>query len=611
MTAPIPRALALGLAAGAAVGLAEALGVASHGGLYPSLPAQALLAGAGAATGAALGVAGAGAVRLIGCEHGATAALGGGMAPVLASLGVWWASDPPPFTAPSPLQGAWWALGLFGIALPSLLILGTDHMGRRARWGVVGALGIAAAWTGWSQGGTSLGDPPVSASPLAPNLLLITVDTTRADRLMALGDTPSFDRLAREGVRFDLAISQIPVTGPSHTTILSGVPPWEHGMLLNGTPIPAQLQLLPEGLRQRGYATGAFVSGYVLNGNLGFQRGFQVYDDDFSSLPGMGRILAGRLWEMGRRAQDADHLLQRRGDLTTDRALAWLRDQRGPWFAWVHLFDPHGPYTPPPPWDERYYQGRDPHDPNNRSMEDVRGVAPYMQEALRGITDVDYVRARYDGELAWTDTQVGALLDWLDATGQTEDTMVVLVGDHGEGLGEHGEWFNHGDALWDQDLHVPLAMRLPDALPAGRVIPTPVELTDVAPTIADYLSLDLQRATGISLRIGIDGERLPRRTARSICLDRAANRAARALEPDLPPRWRMASSRGLRERVVVREAEGFADQTEVWRDDPPDEALWEALRADARALLATQAQGETSTSAGDRDLLEALGYVEP
>ena len=600
---------ALGLAGAAAFGAVDAARTLAFAGLSLGLAEAALLVLVAVGATSLLGILALGLHPLR--PRLATPVALGALVAWSARLLVDGLSDPPPFQEPTLFHGSVVGWVLLGLLAPVAALVGVEAVQRRwARaWvpvvGIVGLAMVAALVVPAHRGA-----PPAGAVPDGPNVLLITLDTTRADRLDAVEDTPAFDRLAAGGVRFERAMSQIPVTGPSHASLLSGVPPWEHGMFLNGTPLPADLQILPEALHAQGYQTAAFVSAYVLSGELGFSRGFDVYDDDFGAVRGLSTTLPGRALALVRRHQDASHVLERRGDRTVDQALQWLDGQdHGPWLAWVHLFDPHGPYAPPPPYDERYYRGRDPRDPNNRSMEQVTGVAPYLLPHLRGITDVEYVRARYDGELAWTDAQVARLLDHLDATGQADDTLVILAGDHGEGLGEEGEWFNHGDCLYDHDLNVPLVLRWPGVLPAGRVVPTPVELTDVVPTVADYLGFEL--GTGVSLRPAIDGERLPRLVARSVCYDREANRAARERDPNHRPSWRMATARGLRERVIVREHPSYGDEVRVDAGEASPEVLGR-LGDLARELLQDATAGrQTSTTAADQELLEALGYVEP
>ena len=532
-----------------------------------------------------------------------------------------WFTDPPPFKEPWPLQGQPVVYGL-GILLAGVVAVMTLRALARprfrlARWGLVAVVALAGA--------VRLGfaiDPLSGKAAVAqgPNLLLITLDTTRADRFESSDlDTPTFDRLARDGVRFSHAFAQLPVTGPSHASILTGRAPWENRMLLNGDTMPPMQETLATRLAERGYDTGAFVSAYVLNGNLGFSRGFSVYDDDFGFPKGLTRTLVGKLLAGAQRRLDPHHIVERRASWTVADGLSWVERQEGPWFLWVHLFDAHAPYEPPPPYDERYYRGQDPRDPNNRTLRAIGDLPPYIRPSIEGITDVDYVVAQYDGEVAFADVAAGRLLSFLDQRGLTDETVIAMAGDHGESLGERGEWFQHGAHLSDAALRVPLVIRYPFKLGAGRVVSAPVELTDLGPTLLDLLGEPpLEGATGFSLLPLIDGEAAPRPYARALALDQTANRARRKENPDFPPTFHMASVRTAQDRVLVRQApelEGgwwrYVDGREQ-RDfnasvsDPY--AL--VLRDAAAELIPAEAWERDELSDSDREMLEALGYTE-
>lgn len=283
---------------------------------------------------------------------------------------------------------------------------------------------------------------PAAPSRPARNLLLVTIDTVRADHLGAYGDraaeTPNLDRLAREGVRFDQAISSVPLTLPSHATILSGLLPPHHGLRNNGMGrFPADRGTLATRLSEAGYRTGAFVGAFVLDHRYGLARGFEAYDDEIPRDPDSPAALEA----------------ERPGSVVVDRALAWLaRDDTRPFFAWVHLYDAHAPYDPPEPYRSRF-AGR-----------------------------------LYDGEIASVDHQVGRLLDWLRAQGLEQATLVAVAADHGESLGDHGEQ-THGFFLYESTLRVPLLLRSPGRLRAGRVVATAVGLADLAPTLCGLLHL--------------------------------------------------------------------------------------------------------------------------
>ncbi len=284
-----------------------------------------------------------------------------------------------------------------------------------------------------------LGCPGRSAPPSRPNLVLVTLDTVRADHLGCYGDsqaiTPALDGLAAEGLRFTSASSTVPLTLPSHTTILSGLLPPHHGLRNNGAGLLAPgTPTLATLLAAAGYRTAAFLGAFVLDHRFGLAGGFEVYDDEIPRDPKAGTILEA----------------ERPGRDVMDRALAWLRtpgkgDAR-PFFLWVHLYDAHAPYQPPAQWAAKH-PGRP-----------------------------------YDGEISEVDEQVGRLLAELKSRGLDGRTVVAVAADHGEGLGEHGE-LTHGLLLYEPTLHVPLLLRAPWGL-QPRVVAAPVSLVDLAPTLA-------------------------------------------------------------------------------------------------------------------------------
>jgi arylsulfatase A-like enzyme/Flp pilus assembly protein TadD len=281
-------------------------------------------------------------------------------------------------------------------------------------------------------------------APSRLNVVLITLDTLRADRLGCYGfpgdSTPHLDQLASEGVLFEQATSTVPLTLPSHATILTGLLPPHHGVRDNGgVPVAETRMTLAERYKAAGYATGGFVGAWVLERRFGLAQGFDRYSDRF-----------------------ALDQVQKRGDAVVDDALAWIdevRDRR--LFAWVHLFDPHLPYDPPEPFRSRFAS-----DP-------------------------------YQGEVAFTDALVGRLLARLRERGLLERTLVVVAADHGESLGEHGEP-NHGFFVYDATVAVPLLVRTPWGL-RGRSR-TQASLADVFPTVLEL--------AGLPAEPGIDGQSL-------------------------------------------------------------------------------------------------------
>lgn len=271
-----------------------------------------------------------------------------------------------------------------------------------------------------------------------PNIVLITLDTTRADRMGFLGSerglTPNLDALARQAIVFSRAYAQVPLTTPSHAAIFTGTYPQFNHVNYLGDPLGKDLPFLPDILHKNGYKTAAFVGALVLDPRklaAGFDRGFDVYDAGF---------------HRRRPGEDNYHSLERRGEEVVNRALAWLNmHPAGPFFLWVHLYDPHDPYTPPEPYRTRYQSNA------------------------------------YDGEIAYTDSVVGKLIAGLRAHGLFDAALIAVMADHGEAFGEHGE-NHHGIFLYDETIHVPLLFKLPNRHVA-RKIEAGVGLVNVAPSI--------------------------------------------------------------------------------------------------------------------------------
>ena len=280
-------------------------------------------------------------------------------------------------------------------------------------------------------------------------IVVITLDTIRADRLSAYGfrsaSQPALDRLAREGVVFDQAISVAPLTLPAHTSLFTGLFPPGHGVRDNISP-PAHpdLVMLAEVLREQGYRTGAFTGSIVLGQDRGLAQGFEHYTDS-------ERSTLGGDWQRG---------IQRRADVVVADAIDWLDAVAGSrFFLWTHFYDPHRPYDPPEPYRSEYPD-------------------PYL------------------GEIAFVDSQIGRLLESLDRRGRLTGTLVVVAGDHGESLGDHGER-DHGIFVYDAVLRVPLIMAGPGLEPA-RVAST-VRLVDVMPTVLDLVGRPIPAMDGVSL----------------------------------------------------------------------------------------------------------------
>jgi len=536
-------------------------------------------------------------------------------------------TDPPPFQT-----AMWYQSSLVFVGGVLLATLAAYFKAGRFRLFRVFTAMFALSLPFWSVQGEAV----VSAVPSeqAPNLLLVTMDTTRADHMGAYGavavvdgeevsPTPVFDQLAQRGSIFTNATAQIAVTGPSHLSILSGVGPWTTGNLLNGVPLPEGTALIQERFLQSGYSTGAFVSAYVLEGKLGFDRGFQTYDDDFNRPHGSSRLLTKRILSMVSRRFQPDELLERVGGDTVGAALSWLDSRDGPWMLWVHLFDAHGPYEPPAPYDTMFYGQGDPRDPANTTMEQVEDVAVYLESSLRGITDLDWVTSQYMGEIAYADSQLGRLIDGVQGRGELSETLVVITADHGESLGDNGVWFNHGDDLYDASTQVPLLMFWPDVVPAGAMFSEPVEHTDIAPTVLDLMGLaPFNSIDGQSIEPMLRGM-TGRRSARGVCYDRVANVAAREAGALERPTLRMSSMRTSDALYIHRESEDYIDEMYL-NESPEVDILAEFMAENQAGALVLEEQASTllddsqenagrssvELSPSERSRLEALGYME-
>ena len=286
-----------------------------------------------------------------------------------------------------------------------------------------------------------------AAAPVADHVVLVTIDTLRADHVGAYGGsvaTPHLDRLAREGALFEQAVAHVPLTRPSHVALMSGLLPTRTGVRDNVSPAPIpDVPLLAEVLGEAGFDTAAFISAVVISRASGLDRGFDLYSDRFEASPRDPRFLSSA---------------QKRGDETLAEAIAWLESKlRGPTeqprlFLWLHLYDPHEPYEPPEPHASRY------------------AGAPYA------------------GEVAWTDELIGRLDTSLTDLGASDSTLLVVTSDHGEGLGDHDELL-HGFFAYESTLRVPLLIRGPGIDPGVR-LERVTGLVDLYPTILDLVGLE-------------------------------------------------------------------------------------------------------------------------
>lgn len=429
-------------------------------------------------------------------------------------------------------------------------------MARRASIVAALALALVGAWIVLKR------ERPPAARPAAVDrdVLLVTLDTTRADRLGCYGHararTPRLDRLAAEGVRFEQATSPAPITLPAHASIFTGLNPPKHGVRNNGNfYLSDRFETLTTQLKARGYTTAAFVGSFILDRRYGLARGFDHYDDT------MGRTGPRIL------ALEAE----RRGDHTTLALTRWLeaRPFGERLFVWLHLYDPHEPYRPPPPFREAFA-----HD-------------------------------AYDGEIAFADAAVAATLDALVRAGRLDRTLVAVIADHGESLGDHGEE-THSMLLYEAAIRVPFLLWGPGLVPSGRVVEDNVRAIDLTPTVLDLVGAPpLPHTDGRSLRgllEGRGGEASP-------------GAYAETLLPQLYMNW--APLRSLRDGRFKLIDAPQPELYDLLRDPGEQTNLVDARPELVRALRTALGEirggeGEMSVGALDRETVEklaALGYL--
>src|SRR6267154_2802535 len=389
------------------------------------------------------------------------------------------------------------------------------------------------------------------------DVFLITIDTLRADHIHCYGydrvQTPSLDQLAKQGVRFTQAFTPSPITNSSHASILTGLLPSAHGVSDFGVPLAASHLTLAEALKKRGYRTAAFIGAVILDSKAlapGLDRGFEFYDN----FPAQSETKS----RWGR--------VERRGIEVVQHAETWLNAHpAGPHFVWVHLYDPHDPYEPPAPYSETY------------------------KDRL------------YDGEIAYADSALGHFLAYLKKQGWYESSLIVVVGDHGEGLGEHHE-DTHGIFLYDSTTHVPLLVRLPHQNGSGKIIAAQVRTIDILPTALDF--------AGVETPASLDGKSLKPYLADSGGADRIS-----IGETDYPLRFGWAPLRSVRtEGLKLIEApqpelyDLHADPGELSNRYQPREASAQKLRgilAETHAKIEGNAETAATQSLPDpKDKIE-------
>lgn len=333
------------------------------------------------------------------------------------------------------------------------------------------------------------------------NIILFSLDTTRADRLSCYGHgrrtSPHIDRVAAGGAVFTEFFSPHIPTFPGHTTMMTGRDLYAHQVTSqSATPeLAPEIPTLAEILASQGWFTGAA-------DNLGrwFQRGFQQYE--------------GYGWDTSNQKE------WRKAEAVTDTALKVLNAAAGqdrPFFLFFHYWDPHTPYLPPAPFSRMFYEA-DERDPVNRSMDPVwafENFRWYFQEWMPGVTDIEFPKAQYDAEIAYMDACLSHIFTRLEELRLQDDTLLVITADHGEELDEHGCWFDH-HGLYDPNIRIPLILRLPGRIPAGARVPGFTRMQDIVPTVLDYAGLldPALRLDGQSLRPLLDN---PDGTSRGTC----------------------------------------------------------------------------------------------
>lgn len=447
----------------------------------------------------------------------------------------------------------------------------------RVAWGAVLFLGALAGVRGASG---------PARPPPGPPLVLLTLDTLRADHL---GHMPRLRALMGEGARFEQAVALAPLTAPSHASMLTGLAPAAHGVVGNGRPLAGGSVV--EALQAAGWRTGAFLSSRVLGREQGFCRGFDLCDDRFTpAARAVGLLRVGA--QGGLLGALYPGPPTRRGDQTLTRALSWLGQSAARSFLWVHLYDAHAPYAPPSGW-------RPGREALERATQEDRAARLGLSKGGGFGRFVDHGNPRvhrllYAAEVAWVDALLGQLLD-----GLPPGAVVLVAGDHGESLGEHGEPFVHGGTLTDEVLRVPLVLRWPGRVPPRVAVGAQVGLQRVGPTLLVAAGLPAGGPTLLDALGGVGDAEL--------ALATSGQRSRRLLSrpgPAVPVvglRW--AGAKATRAEGAAPEWWDLAaDPTESWPRALP--AVLPGVEA-ALAPLVVPALSEQALRE-----LEALGYVE-
>jgi arylsulfatase A-like enzyme len=484
--------------------------------------------------------------------------------------------------------------GIGGLLLASLLVgLALDRplarLHRRLRVLFVSLVLVASALAFVRARGAE--SPPGPR----PSILVISLDTTRPDRLSPYGhaiETPTLARLAREGVTFDQAIAAAPITEPSHLAMFTGEPPLVTGVVSNGTPLGDRPELLWRALHAEGYVTAGFVAGFPLHGKYGWGQGMNVYDDDFGRVAGLQSLSLVKAFNQVAIKEHA--LRERPAGQVLARAVPWIEKHRdAQMFAFVHLYDAHGPY------DQPINAALGPAPTDGPALE----LPPYWPAPDRRITSPAWLTSAYDNELVTLDAAVGQLLDALGPT--LDETIVMVTADHGESLTEHGYLFDHGDNLHDPSLRVPWIVRYPPTATAGLRVPCQVGGVDLTPTVLDLV--------GITDTIAREGTSRMSELGGGECRERPvySSTVAGRLVADPPTDHAL---RGQGRKLIVHEAgpvalfDLLADPGEIVNlaPSPVSDGMRQLLEARIAGAPVESPELDPLTTT----MLQSLGYIE-
>ena len=476
-----------------------------------------------------------------------------------------------------------------------------------------------------------------AAEPAPPNVLLISLDTLRADRLSCYGNahatSPAIDALAADGVLFERAVSTSSWTLPAHISMLTGLPVSAHGICHaspNSIAVAQRGEFLSESLGRAGYATAGFFTVLFLESQFGFGSGFDTWEHA-SDNTARARELR-KSWKAASARGDQQEMDRISAESSTlafgapeaegcvDRALEWLDQQQQadsdrPFFLFVHLFDIHDPYQPPAPYDTRF----DPDYDGDIRTGTIRGPNATLKRSMKP-RELEHIMALYDGEIAWVDSQVARVLERLDDLGVADNTLVVLTSDHGEEFLEHGRRGHHA-TLYRESVNVPLIMRFPAVLPAGVRLDSVVSIIDIVPTV--------QSIVGVSAAHDLSGMDLTRLLRGTQPDEPRVVVSELMLNGHNPPEWLVSLYRGDEHFIVEHagtpnpQARRF-DLKSNWQGDgegevvdwnsPQGQELQEQLEqlrkrtADLRGDLRQHEDASLDLLDEDIEHLNALGY---